>query len=283
MGRLLVLDKSVFESTQTDKLIKFVQNHFLILPDTLCYECVTASANKEKLLDRFRLAILAGAYICPNIEDIIEKEANNLSPYGFLVNLEEVFAVRKTFQKNPRPYRLKQVEEASRKEDKTAKKIIKSAHAFTDELALDDPKLLCDVRKWNSSKNAKDARLRKWAELVDGNDIHMAACTLLCWLTQSPDEYCLSRDWFSWQYLRLIFILFHEKTFLTHVGAKFSGRTIEHDLQDMKYVLLLSRADALLTKDKGCLSLAKAAFPEKDVFSSLDEAPDSYLCRWSQD
>ena len=181
-SKQIVIDKDLFQGTARDELCSFAQNHFLILPDTLCYECVTADATKEKLLDRFRLAILAGAYICPNIEDIIEKEANNLSPYGFLVDLEEVPAVRKTFQKNPRPYRLKQIEEASKKEDNMAKNIIKSAHEFTYKLALDDPQLLCDVRKWNSRKNAKDARLRKWAELVDGNDIHMAACKLLSWL-----------------------------------------------------------------------------------------------------
>ena len=56
----------------------------------------------------------------------------------------------------------------------------------------------------------------------------------------------------------------------------------EHDYQDMEYVLLLSRADSLLTRDKKLVKpLAKAAFPEKDVFSSLDEVPDEYLCNWS--
>jgi len=45
--------------------------------------------------------------------------------------------------------------------------------------------------------------------------------------------------------------------------------------------LLLSRADCLLTGDKGCSCLAKAAFPEKDVFSSLEDVPKVYLGHWN--
>jgi len=42
------------------------------------------------------------------------------------------------------------------------------------------------------------------------------------------------------------------------------------------------RADGLLTRDKKLVTpLAQAAFPEKDVFFSLDEVPDEYLCNWS--
>jgi len=44
--------------------------------------------------------------------------------------------------------------------------------------------------------------------------------------------------------------------------------------------MLLSRADCLLTSDEGCSRLAKAAFPEKDVFSSLEEVPEDYLVDW---
>lgn len=188
MGKYLILDKSVLAATQTDKLVKFAQDHFLILPDTLYYECVTTDTDKEKLLDRFRSVILAGAYTCLSIVDIIKKEAKNLSPYGFLVKLEEVSAVRKTFQKNPRPYSLKHAEIMLKEEYDMAENILKSAHEFTDKLALEDPQLLREVRKWNSSRNARHKRLQKWAELVDGNDIHRAACRLLGRLAQNPDK-----------------------------------------------------------------------------------------------
>jgi hypothetical protein len=50
----------------------------------------------------------------------------------------------------------------------------------------------------------------------------------------------------------------------------------------LEYVLLLARADAIITRDKKLVEpLARAAFPEKDVFSSLEEVPDSYRCDWA--
>lgn len=56
----------------------------------------------------------------------------------------------------------------------------------------------------------------------------------------------------------------------------------EHDYQDMEYVILLSRADCILTRDEKLVKpLAKAAFPDKDVFSSLDEVSEDYLCNWT--
>ncbi len=53
-------------------------------------------------------------------------------------------------------------------------------------------------------------------------------------------------------------------------------------LPDLEYVLLLSRADGLLTRNEKLVKpLAQAAFPKKDVFSSLDEVPEEYVCHWS--
>lgn len=50
----------------------------------------------------------------------------------------------------------------------------------------------------------------------------------------------------------------------------------------MEYVLLLSRADGITTCDKELVEpLARAAFPGKDVFSSLEEVPESYRCDWA--
>jgi len=72
-----------------------------------------------------------------------------------------------------------------------------------------------------------------------------------------------------------------EHAFLRQTGDVSKIESFEHDIQDVKYVLLLSRADGLLTRDTGCSCLAKAAFPEKDVFSSLDEVPYEYLCHWN--
>ena len=92
----------------------------------------------------------------------------------------------------------------------------------------------------------------------------------------------MSDEWVSWHFLRLYLILLMERSLLRHTGAASGQIYVEHDLQDITYVLLLSRADGLLTWDKGLvIPLAKAAFPEKDVFSSLDEVPEEYLGDWN--
>jgi hypothetical protein len=55
----------------------------------------------------------------------------------------------------------------------------------------------------------------------------------------------------------------------------------QHDVLDVEYVVLLSHADGILTRDKKMVKpLARAAFPNKDVFSSPAEVPDEYLCHW---
>jgi len=55
-------------------------------------------------------------------------------------------------------------------------------------------------------------------------------------------------------------------------------RDIEHDSCDMQYVTFLSRTEGLLMRDLLWQDIAKAAFPDKDVFSSLEEVPESYRC-----
>ena len=85
----------------------------------------------------------------------------------------------------------------------------------------------------------------------------------------------------SWQLVRLTDAIVQNYYYLRQLGGVPGEKRAEHDYQDMEYILLLSRADGLLTKDNGCLSLAKAAFPDKDVFSDLEEVPEDYICNWS--
>lgn len=277
----LIIDKNVFGWTSISKIEQFVQNHFLILPDVLYYECVTDDDRREELLDRFRKIILAGGCICPGRNAIIQKEAEHLSPYGPLVDIQEIPAVRQTFRKNTRPYNSKDVETAYKNELKLAQQIITLADGFTEKLISEDSELLAEVRKLDSSKKIRPERLKRWAEAVDSQDINNASEKLLKGITKFPEKYCLSDEWVIWHFLRLTLILSMERTFLRHKGDTSGLIPIEHDIQDITYVLLLSRADGLLTRDCGCTCLAKAAFPEKDVFSSLDEVPDEYLCNWN--
>ena len=56
----------------------------------------------------------------------------------------------------------------------------------------------------------------------------------------------------------------------------------EHDCQDIEYATYLSLADGLLTRDKKLVTpVAKVAFPDKDVFSNLDELSEDYICNWA--
>jgi hypothetical protein len=75
--------------------------------------------------------------------------------------------------------------------------------------------------------------------------------------------------------------LYLEHFFIRETGDPKELTNIEHDYLDTEYVLLLSKADGLLTRDKEMVRpLAKAAFPEKDVFSDIDEVPAEYKCHW---
>lgn len=278
----LVIDKDIFQGTSTHSLCNFARSHFLILPDDLYYECASTDRKQQELLDRFRDVILAGGCICPRRNKIIQDEAESLSPYGTLVDMQTISAVRKTFQKNSRPYKPEEVETAKADELRMAQMIIDFADGFTRKLALEEPERLTEIRRCNSSKTDRSDRLVEWAGSVDSQDIHHASKEMLKGFTNRPDEFCLSDEWVSWHFLRLYLILLRERTFSRHTGDTSGQISVEHDLQDITYVLLLTRADGLLTRDKDLvIPLAQAAFPEKDVFDSLDEVPDEYLGDWT--
>lgn len=159
-----------------------------------------------------------------------------------------------------------------------ARQVLNTAEGFNEKLILEDPELLSKVRRWDNSKNARNERFLRWAKFVDTQNMHESSKIMLNSITCHPEKFCLSEKWVSWHFLRLMHILVQERTFQRHTGGKSSESIIEHDLQDIKYILLLSRANGLLTRDKKLVKpLAQAAFPEKDVFSNLDEVPDEYL------
>jgi len=278
----VIIDKDVFRGENTAELCAFAGSHFLILPDVLYYECVTANEKREELLDRFREVILAGGCICASRNTIIQKEAKDLSPYGPLVDMQEIRAVRQTFKENSRPYNSKAVKAVYKNELGMAQMIMDLADGFTEKLASEQPGLLTEIRKCDNSKAGRFERLVQRAQFVDSQDIHSASKRLLKGITEFPEEYCLSDDWVSWHFLRLILIQSMERTFLRQKGDASGIIPIEHDLQDITYVMLLSRADGLLTRDNKLVKpLAKAAFSEKHVFSDLNEVPQKWAGYWS--
>jgi hypothetical protein len=118
---------------------------------------------------------------------------------------------------------------------------------------------------------------------IDKRNLHQIVVdTTPADLIRDKARFCLSHEWISWQLMRLSDTMVDNYYYLCQKGGPPQDKHAEHDYQDMEYVLLLSRADGLLTRDEKLVRpLAKAAFPDKDVFSSLDQVPEEYVCRWS--
>lgn len=277
----LIIDKNVFVATKTDVLCDFAKNNFLILPEILLYECLTTQKNKEVLLDRFEQVLLVGAHICPNIKSILNEEANNLSPYGSFVNPKTTDKIRSAYkEQNGIFYKLSEMSEYL---DENIRNFLNPVEILYEEIQVNDPELSASIRQLDASSNNRLNRFRFWVQLVEQQDIHRLATENLAGITNRPEKYCLSDRWVSWNFFRVTYAVILEYRFLrNHSPTGIKENRAKHDLKDAEYVCLLSCADGVLTRDKKLVTpLAKAAFPEKDVFSDLDEVPDEYICHWS--
>lgn len=277
----IIIDKDVFEGTKTDVLCGFAKNNFLILPEILLYECLTTQNNKEVLIDRFEQVLLVGAHICPNIKSILNEEANNLSPYGSFVNTKTTDKTRSAYKEKIGIF--SNLSEMSEYLDENIRNFLNPVEILYEEIQVNDPELSASIRKLDASSNNRLHRFRFWLQLTEQQDIHRLAIENLAGITNHPEKYCLSDKWVSWQFFRVTFAIILEYRFLRHhspTGIK--EDRAKHDLMDVEYACLLSRADCLLTRDKKLVKpLAQAAFPNKDVFSDIDDVPNEYICNWS--
>lgn len=277
--KIVIIDKDMFRGSSTIQLVQFVQNHFLILSEVLLYECATDEDSHQELLKRFKTVMLAGAYTCPNSWRIINREAYTLQPYGFLADLNETSRIRSEFEKYRNVSISDSIGHIYQEATNSARTLLDLAKSASTAIASKIPEVDRKARKLEGNKSY---RFQLWLDNAQNYGIHKLAIEKAGHLTRLPDKYCLSEKWVTWQYFRLISALTFEYAFLRKgKGGNAELIRTEHDLQDIEYVLFLSRADGLLTKDRKLVKpLAKAAFPEKDVFSSLDEVPDEYLCHW---
>ncbi len=279
MPKQLIIDKNVFQGTGTKQLCQFVKNHLLILPEVLFYECATDKEDtEEKLLYRIRDVMLAGGYTCPNSSHIVRKEGRTLQPYGYLPDLGETLAIRKEFEKYTKVSKSPSIKNIQRDAMSSAQTLCDLAKRVTSIIASKEPEASKAAR---SSESTRLERFGWWANMTNNEDIHKLMIDKGRDLTNSPDKYCLSSDWASWHYLRLISVVCSENIFLAGKSGDIYIEHAEHDLQDLEYVLLLSRADGLLTRDDGCACLAKTTFPDKDVFPNIAKVPNEYVCHWS--
>lgn len=278
----IVVDKEALVRINIDSLCDFAQNHLLLASDTLLYECATTSEQRRPdMISRYKKLIEAGSYYCSCSVKFIKNEGENCCPYcWFLPDLESTQQIR------TREVRLKDALDPNMTVQ-TFQLLTKVSKAIFIDLS-DKLKDRIDIENPGVGKEIKQLpmdgveRYLQLFERIDAHSLHQVCVDSVRdeWIKDKA-KFCLSSEWMSWQHIRLMDAIVQNYYYLRQMGGGPGDTRAEHDYQDMEYVLLLSRADGILTKDEGCLCLAKAAFPEKDVFSSLDEVPEEYVCNWS--
>jgi hypothetical protein len=277
MVKHLILDKSLLRGTQTDVLCEFVKTHNVVLGGVLFYECVTTDEQRDVLLHRCRQAVLAGAVFCPSLGSIIHSEARNLKPFGSIVDSRHNVVIRETFCNDAKPYDPEAVRRWSTDEKRFVDHVKNNIAACRkNQQALQEEK-----KRWGDDIVAsRPERLRDRAQEVDSRNLHDVGNKFFTGITDFPERFCLSEEWLTWQFTRVFGIWFLERAYLYQARGRMRRHDLEQDWADMGYVTLLARVDALLMHDDLWRDIAKAAFPEKDVFSSLEEVPESYRCDW---
>jgi hypothetical protein len=276
MTKYLIFDKTNLYAS-TERLCRFVETHNVILPEVLFYECLTTQEQKRVMLDRCRQMVLAGASLGPGMTRVLRTEATELRPYGLLVDGDHNDEIHQTFKEYSKPYDPKIVAAKCQEEREFvawAKSNVElcTRHFKTHKQAV----LQEEIGRWLEIDQSRFMRLRERAEFLDTQDLHDAANTLLPGITHNPQKYCLSDAWVSWHFVRVALIWFMERAFLHQARGRLKKKDLCGDWADDNYVTLLCRAEGLVTNDRFWQDLTRAAFPEKDVFSSLEEVPESY-------
>jgi hypothetical protein len=284
MSKYLIVDKSILCGTATDRLCQFVKAYNVIISGTLVYECRTTNKERDLMLDRCRKAVLAGGIFSPGTLEVLTYEAQSLRAYGPLVRPQRADDVRRVFRDDPTPFDNAVVAKMSDAEKGFAfylRDFLGQAKAFLRE---EDPDALAEeIKRWPNIDESQAERLREYARVCSCPDLRDATNRLLQHIAPRREEYCLSPEWVSWQVIRLLMMWQLERAFQYQARGRMKDKDLCDDWADVQYVTLLSRADGLLMHDLFWQHLAKAAFPEKNVFSSLDEVPDSYRCDWADD
>jgi len=287
----IVLDKDAFIGINLGVLCDFAKHHFLIAPGVLLYECVTSEAcEKKRLLERYERLIKEGACCCPRGAEFVQWEAEQCRPYPlFLATAERM--TERICRGDVQLHEILKPTDAHEWERLCTRdacaKYIELSEAAERKVAQNCPNVREEIKGFPPDQCA---RLQYILDLIATRfDIHEMAMRSVSpdWI-KAKDQFCLSDEWMTWQRIRLTLAIVWEysyknlRSLIRNDGYVPKRVDAEHDDQDVDYVLLLSRADAIITRDKKLVQpLARAAFPEKDVFSSLEEVPESYRCDWA--
>jgi hypothetical protein len=284
MGKLLIIDKNRFQGIPEELLCRFVRDYNVVIPYVLCIECLMSKKYKPSeigrdpmfLLKRLDNVIKAGAkvgcssteiytkestFCCP-IDSIIDREAIESVKTGVL-NVNELFMKREAenCKKNFQPYFNTWLEVAKILYENIKEKGLQKN--FSDE-----------VEETNITE-----RMKKWLKATEQM---MPEILKTCFPKAASN---IGPDWYTWNMVRILWAWVMEWGCIrSKSGPSFENKDISNDLYDIEYVSYLYRANGILTgerEDHLVQVLAKAAFPEKDVFSSLDEVPEDYRYEWT--
>lgn len=279
MAKLLVIDKCRFQGESKSILIRFVKEYQVILPHVLAIECLMSddcsgkkqTKNPIGLLHRLEDVVKAGAYFGRSSVSIHREEKKSRRAVVQLIDEETTQVIRARTSGLAEELVRREAEECRKAFDPLVEPVSGLGRAF---VAAIKEKAMSDGFQEEIREAGEVERFGRWLEVADRsrNDI------LQKWIPSLASD--VTEQWYTWQVIRLWY----------GWAIEWAGRRantddttfqtdISNDFYDMEYVACLSRADGLLTGDKKLVEpLARAAFPEKDVFSSLEEVPESYRC-----
>jgi len=262
----ILLDKSVFVGTGKKELADFISAHTIILPETLFYECYTSDElSDKKFLRRLQQLLKADAYVSYQLMEIIRDEGQNLCPCTCIIDQLWTDELRKAQLKTITNEEIDKIKNDRSRMALSLKKLASKASTVLT------PDQLEEIRRLNM---AIKERFHKWIEMADRNDIHNLAAESFRKYVKDPEGFCLSMEWLSWHYMRLLYAKALEYSYLEMTGSCPSDENTERDLMDIEYLVLLVKCNALLTNDRRLQDLAEVAFPNKKIYSSIQEIRD---------
>jgi hypothetical protein len=276
MNKLLILDKSVFQGTERSELVRFVKCHHVILPHALCVECAISqkgnppknSKDPKQLVQKLLDVVKNGAYAGKSPGNIVEEERSRNAVIESLVDMKETQTMREGILDKE-----SDLEQVRKECDKAFKPIIDRVQWWADKYY--NNLVMKQLEKgFREEVDEGDlvGRLKKWLQAVDGmKDVILGRFF-------GNGSNAMSKDRWEWQMLKLSLAWGTELASKRNKsGPSFENYDISNDIFDIFYVSHLSQAGGLIAGDKNLVQpLAKAAFPEKDVFVSINDVPNRY-------
>jgi len=277
MNKLLILDKSAFQGTALSKLVRFVKCHGVILPHALCVECAVSqkgnppkdSKDPKMLVQKLLDVVKNGGYAGKSPGKIVKEERLRKAAIESLVDIEETQIMREGILDEE--IDLEKIREDC---DNAFKPITDFVESWADGYykSIGKKQLEKDFRE-EVDESDLVGRLRKWLQYID-----RAKDDLLNKLLGNGSD-AMSADRWEWQLLRLNLAWGTELASKRNKsGPSFENYDeISNDVFDIHYVSHLSQVDGMVAGDKRLVQpLTIAAFPEKDVFDSIDDVPERY-------